>query len=53
LEDELFDMCEEDEDFIPGDDEPVSQQPFTLEMEEGDMNAFRDGITDALMSMGE
>jgi hypothetical protein len=46
-------MCDEDEDFVPSDDEPVSQQPFTPGMEEGDMNAFRDGIADALMSMGE
>jgi hypothetical protein len=53
LEDELFDMCDEDEDFVPGDDEPLSQQPFTPRMEEGDMNAFRDSIVDALMSMGE
>jgi hypothetical protein len=53
LEDELFDMCDEDEDFVPGDVEPVSQQPFTPRTEEGGMNAFRDGIADALMSMGE
>jgi hypothetical protein len=53
LEDELFDMCDEDEDFVPGDDEPVSQQPFTPRTEEGGMNAFRDGIADALMSMRE
>jgi hypothetical protein len=50
LEDELFDKCDEHEEFVPGDDELVSHQPFTPGMEEGDMNAFRDGIADALMS---
>jgi hypothetical protein len=45
--------CDEHEDFVPGDDEPVSQQPFTPRTEEGGMNAFRDGIADALMSMRE
>jgi hypothetical protein len=53
LEDELFDKCDEDEDFVPGDDEPLSSQPFTPGMEEGDMNTFRDSIANALMSMGE
>jgi hypothetical protein len=53
LEDELFDKCDEDEDFVPGDDEPLSSQPFTPGMEEGDINTFRDSIANALMSMGE
>jgi hypothetical protein len=53
LEAELFDMCDEDEEFVLGDDEPLSHQPFRPGMEEGDMNAFRDGIADALMSMEE
>jgi hypothetical protein len=50
--DGLFDMCDEDEDFVPGDDEPLSHQPFIPGME-GDMNAFRNSIADALISMGE
>jgi hypothetical protein len=46
-------MCDEDEDFVPSVDEPVSYQPFTPRMEEGGMNAFRDSIAEALMVMGE
>jgi hypothetical protein len=53
LEDELFDRCDEDEDFIPSVDEELSPQPFTPGMEEGDMNAFRDSIADALVTMRE
>jgi hypothetical protein len=53
LEDGLFDKCDEDEDFVSGDDEPLSHQPFIPGMEEGDMNAFRNSIADALISMGE
>jgi hypothetical protein len=46
LEDELFDMCDKDEDFISSVDEQLSPQRFTPGMEEGDMNAFRDSIAD-------
>jgi hypothetical protein len=53
LKDELFDKCDEDDDFGPGDNEPLSSQLFTPGMEEGDMNAFRDSIANALMSMEE
>jgi hypothetical protein len=34
-------------------DEELSPQPFTPGMEEGDMNAFRDSIADALVTMRE
>jgi hypothetical protein len=51
LENELFDKCDDDEDFVPSVDEQLSPQPFTAGIEEGDMNAFRDSIADALVAL--
>jgi hypothetical protein len=48
LKDELFDMCDKDEDYVSSVDEQ-----FTPGMEEGDMNAFRDSIVDVLVTTGE
>jgi hypothetical protein len=53
LEDELFDKCDEDEDYVLSVEEPLSSQPFMPGIEEGDMNAFKDSIADVLMAMRE
>ena len=53
LQDVDFDMCDEDEDYVPDVGEPSSSHSTTPGMEEGDMNAFRDSIADALMDMGD
>jgi hypothetical protein len=53
LEDELFDKCDEDEDYAPSVEEPLSSQSLMSGMEEDDINAFRNSIADALMTMGE
>ncbi|RLN04397.1 uncharacterized protein C2845_PM13G12100 [Panicum miliaceum] len=51
LSDELFDMCGQNEDFVPSAGE-ASSQPQVHGQEKTDMNAFRDSIADALMNMG-
>jgi hypothetical protein len=53
LKDELFDKCDDDEDFVLSVDEQLLPQPFTSGMEEGGKNAFRDSIADALVTMRE
>jgi hypothetical protein len=53
LKDELFDKCDDDEDFVLSVDEQLLPQPFTFGMEEGGKNAFRDSIADALVTMRE
>ena len=47
-EDEEFDRCDEDEDYMP----MPSSQPSTSQFgdEEGDMNAFRDNIANAIFA---
>ncbi|CAN6273478.1 unnamed protein product [Urochloa humidicola] len=53
LSDELFDMCDQDEDFVPCVRRASSSQPQAYGQEERDMNAFRDSIADALMANRE
>jgi hypothetical protein len=53
LKDELFDKCDDDEDFVLSVDEQLLPQPFTFGMEEGGKSAFRDSIADALVTMRE
>jgi hypothetical protein len=64
LQDNLFERCDQDEDYIPNVSQASSSQhddttsalgheesTSALEHEESDMNTFRDNIADALMSM--
>jgi hypothetical protein len=53
LEDELFDKCDDNGDFVLSVDEQLSPQTFMPRMEEGDMNTFRDSIADVLVTMRE
>jgi hypothetical protein len=53
LEDELFDKCDDNGDFVLSVDEQLSPQTFMPGMEEGDMNTFRDSIADVLVTMRE
>jgi hypothetical protein len=48
LADKEFDRCDEDEDYMP----MSSSQPSTSQFgdEEGDMNAFRDNIANAIFA---
>jgi hypothetical protein len=49
--DDLFDMCDEDEDFVPIYEDATSSHSQLYERVESDMNALRDSIADALMIM--
>jgi hypothetical protein len=49
--DDIFDMCDEDEDFIPSHEDATSSHSQLYGQEESDMNAVRDSITDDLMTM--
>jgi hypothetical protein len=49
LNDDLFDTC--DEDFVPSDEDATSCHSQLYGQEDGDMNALRDSISDALMAM--
>jgi hypothetical protein len=53
LSDELFDLCDQNEDYVPIVGEASSLQPQSNGPEESDMNAFRDSTADALMTMRE
>lgn len=53
LVDDLFDMCDANEEYVPLVDEASSSQPSGVGSEEPDMNAFRDIIANALMAMRE
>jgi hypothetical protein len=46
-------MHDQDEDFVPSVDEPLSSQPFTPRMEDGEMNIFSDSVAGALVAMRE
>jgi hypothetical protein len=49
--DDLFDMCDEDEDFVPSHEGETSSHSQLYEQEESDMNILRDSIVDGLMTM--
>jgi hypothetical protein len=49
--DDLFDMCDEDEDFAPSHEDATSFHSQLYGQEESDMNIVRDSIADALMAM--
>jgi hypothetical protein len=49
--DDLFDMRDEDEDFVPSHEDATSSHSQLYGQEESDMNALRDIIADALMTM--
>jgi hypothetical protein len=47
--DDLFDMCDEDKDFVPSHKDVTSSHPQLYGHEESDMNALRDSIGYVLM----
>jgi hypothetical protein len=49
--DNLFGMCDEDENFVSSHEDATSSHSSLYEQEENDMNALCDSITDALMTM--
>jgi hypothetical protein len=49
--DDLFDMCDKDENFVPSHEDVTSSHSQLYEREEIDINALLDSITDALMTM--
>jgi hypothetical protein len=49
--DDVFDMCDEDEDIVPSDEDATSSHSQLYGQEESDINAFCDSIVDALMIM--
>jgi hypothetical protein len=49
--DDLFDMCDEDENFVLSNEDTTSSQSQLYGQEESDMNALRDSIANALMEM--
>jgi hypothetical protein len=51
LNDDLFDMCDEDEDFDPSDQNATSSHLELYGQEDGDMNALRDSIADDLITI--
>jgi hypothetical protein len=44
-------MCDEDDDFVPSHEDATSSHSQLYGQEESDMNALRDSIADALMTM--
>jgi hypothetical protein len=51
LNDDLFDMCGKDENFVRSHEDATSSHSQLYGQEESDMNALRDSIADALMAM--
>jgi hypothetical protein len=49
--DDLFDMCDEDEDFVPSHEDATSSHSQLYGQEESDMNVVRDSIANGLMIM--
>jgi hypothetical protein len=49
--DDLFDMCDEDEDYVPSHEDATSSHSQLYGQEKSDMNAVRDSIADGLMTM--
>jgi hypothetical protein len=49
--DDLFDMCDKDEDFVPCHEDTTSSHSQLYGQEKGDMNALRDSIAFALMTI--
>jgi hypothetical protein len=48
---DLFDMCDEDEDFVPNDKNVSSSHSQLYGQEKSDMNDLRDNIADDLMTV--
>jgi hypothetical protein len=51
VNDDLFDMCDEDEDFAPSHEYATSSHSQLYGQEESDMNIVHDSITNGLMKM--
>jgi hypothetical protein len=49
--DDLSDMCNEDKNFVPNHEDATSSHSSLYGREESDMNALRDSIAYALMTM--
>jgi hypothetical protein len=49
--DDIFDTCDEDEDFVPSHEEATSSHSQLYGQEDSDMNVVHDSITDGLMTM--
>jgi hypothetical protein len=49
--DDLFDMCDEDEEFVPSHEDATSSHSQLYGQEESDINAIRDSIANDLMTM--
>jgi hypothetical protein len=49
--DDLFDMCDEDEEFVPSHEGVTSSHSQLYGQEESDMNVVRDSIANGLMTM--
>jgi hypothetical protein len=49
--DDLFDMCDKDEEFVPSHEDTTTFHSQLYGQEESDMNTIRDSIADALMTM--
>jgi hypothetical protein len=49
--DDIFNMCDEDEDFVPSHEAVASSHSQLYGQEESEMNILRDSIADALMTM--
>jgi hypothetical protein len=49
--DDLFDMCDKDENFVPSHEDATSSYSPMYGQKESDINVLRDGIANALMVM--
>jgi hypothetical protein len=49
--DDLFDMCDEDKEFVPNHEDATSSHSQLYGQEESDINAIRDSIANDLMTM--
>jgi hypothetical protein len=49
--DDLFDMCDEDEDFVPSHKDATSFHSQLYGQEESDINIVRDNIADGLITI--
>jgi hypothetical protein len=49
--DDLFDMCDEDEEFVPSHEDATSSHSQLYGQEESDINVVHDSIANGLMTM--
>jgi hypothetical protein len=49
--DDLFDMCDEDEEFVPSHEDATSFRSQLYGREESDINDIRDSIANGLITM--